>query len=114
MFSYQLLPRAKTKHDAKEFKQGEDRTFSGGFGEREVRHAGNPSQERKKVLRKRIIVSGDTERKKNTSNLKSFSSPQRTGHFPLDFQIFMLSPSFPQGLCSFCSFIHYSLIQLLF
>lgn len=26
-----LLPRAKTKHDAKELKQGADRTFSGGF-----------------------------------------------------------------------------------
>lgn len=86
MFSYQLLPRAKTKHDAKEFKQGEDRTFSGGFGEREVRHAGNPSQGRKKVPRKRIIVSGDTEQKKNTSNLKSLSSPRRAGLFLLTFK----------------------------
>lgn len=51
MFSYQLLPRAKTKHDAKELKQGADRTFSGGFVEREVRHAGNLSQGRKKKFR---------------------------------------------------------------
>lgn len=48
MFSYQLLRRAKTKHDAKEFKQEADRTFSEGFVEREVRHAGNLSQGREK------------------------------------------------------------------
>lgn len=89
MFSYQLLPRAKTKHHAKEFKQGTDRTFSGGFVERDVRHADNLSQGRKKFRGKEIIMFADrAKEKKNASNTQSVTSPQRTGHFPPNFKPF--------------------------